>query len=494
MTVPGSAPRPDSPSGSRHVPTLLEGSYFGRFLDTRGPLWHTTRERGTPREDRANLGPSSPPSSLAFAASPVVTNVRFWTAPDHTRVVADLTAPVTFSHREMADPQRLVVDIRKAGFRGATRKVGVGDGLVQAIRMNSLKNGDAQIVLDLEARGRFQVFALAPVAGKPHRIVIDVYREVVAAEAPPAATAAPGLRRIVIDPGHGGDDPGAKGYGGLVEKNITLDLARRLARRIDALPGCEAILTREGDYFVTLGDRQRFARRKGGDLFISLHANAARNRKANGFEVYFLSLSGATDEISMELADKENAADLIGGVPKGAEEEVISILFDYLQEEGMKRSEALAEEIWNGFRDSRGMELRNVKQAGFAVLKSLEIPAVLVEVGFITNRGDAALLKKDAFLDGIVEDLAAGVERYFRRADVEPVVFHVVQKGETVWSIAQRYRVEVGDLLARNNLRSDSVLEEGQRLRIPEGGHGPAAVREEAEGGGLAARARARVR
>jgi N-acetylmuramoyl-L-alanine amidase len=254
---------------------------------------------------------------------------------------------------------------------------------------------------------------------------------------------------------------------GLVEKEITFDLARRLAKRINALPGYEAILTRDGDYFVTLGDRQRFARRKGGDLFVSLHANAARSRKANGFEVFFLSLSGATDKMAMELADKENAADLIGGVPKGAEEDVISILFDYLQEEGMKRSEALAEEIWNGFRDIQDMELRNVKQAGFAVLKSLEIPAVLVEVGFITNKGDAALLKKDAFRDGIAGRLAGGVERYFRRADAEPAVFHVVQRGETVWSIAQRYRVEVGDLLARNNLTPDSVLEEGQRLRIP---------------------------
>jgi N-acetylmuramoyl-L-alanine amidase len=357
--------------------------------------------------------------------------------------------------------------MRKTGLRGATRKIGVGDGLVYAVRMNALKNGDAQIVLDLETRARYQVFALAPVGDKPHRIVIDAYRETALVESRPAESAAHATRRIIIDPGHGGDDPGAKGSAGLVEKEITFDLARRLAKRINALPGYEAILTRDADYFVTLGDRQRFARRKGGDLFVSIHANAARSRKANGFEVYFLSLSGATDKMAMELADKENAADLIGGVPKGAEEEVISILFDYLQEEGMKRSEALAEEIWNGFRDIREMELRNVKQAGFAVLKSLEIPAVLVEVGFITNKRDAALLKKDAFRDGIVERLAGGVERYFRRADAEPVVFHVVQRGETVWSIAQRYRVEVGDLLTRNNLTPDSVLEEGQRLRIP---------------------------
>ncbi|MFH1681369.1 MAG: N-acetylmuramoyl-L-alanine amidase, partial [Candidatus Eisenbacteria bacterium] len=276
-----------------------------------------------------------------------------------------------------------------------------------------------------------------------------------------------GVRRIVIDPGHGGDDPGAKGHHGLVEKEITLDIARRLARRVDALPGYQALLTRKGDYFVRLGDRRKFARTNGGDVFISLHANAARNKNGNGFEIYFLSLSGATDQMARELADKENAADLIGGVPREAEDEILSILYDYLQEEGMKRSEALAEEVWDAFRNGREMELRNVKQAGFAVLKSLEIPAILVEVGFITNRSDAALLTKDDFRDRVADRIAAGIEKYFLRADSEPEVFHVVQKGETVWSIARLYRVDVGDLLARNNLRSESVLLEGQRLRIP---------------------------
>jgi N-acetylmuramoyl-L-alanine amidase len=403
----------------------------------------------------------------AAAPAPVVTNVRFWTAPDHTRVVADLSAAASFTHRPLGDPHRIAVDIRQTSFRGTTRKISVDDGLVRAIRMNALRSGTAQIVLDLEKSARYQAFSLAPVADKPHRIVIDVYREKALDRAPPAAPADGSVRRIVIDPGHGGDDPGAKGFHGLVEKEITLDLARRLARRIHALPGYEAVLTRSGDYFVRLGDRRKFARTKKGDVFISLHANAARNKQANGFEIYFLSLSGATDQMARELADKENAADLIGGVPREAEEEVLSILYDYLQEEGMKRSEALAEEIWNVFRNGREMELRNVKQAGFAVLKSLEIPAVLVEVGFVSNRSDAALLAKDDFRDRVAERIAAGVERYFRRADSAPEVYHVVQKGETVWSIARLYRVEVHALLAGNNLGSESVLVEGQRLRIP---------------------------
>jgi N-acetylmuramoyl-L-alanine amidase len=401
----------------------------------------------------------------APAAPASVTNVRYWTAPDHTRVVVDLTGRVSFTTRQLTGPDRIAVALGKAAFKGSTRKISVGDGLLAAIRMNELSNGEVEVVLDLEGPARFQVFALAPVADKPNRVVIDVYREKKPEPSPPPREGA--VRRIVIDPGHGGDDPGAKGQYALVEKEITLDLARRLARRINALPGYEAILTRDADYFVRLGERQKFARRKGGDVFVSLHANAARSKKANGFEVYFLSLSGATDKMARELADKENAADLIGGVPEEAEEEILSILFDYLQVEGMKRSEALAEEIWRAFQNGREMELRNVKQAGFAVLKSLEIPAVLVEVGFITNRSDAALIKKDEFRDRLAENIARGVERYFARADTEPEVVHVVERGETAYSIARRYHVDVDALLHRNNLGRDSVLEEGQRLRIP---------------------------
>jgi len=404
-------------------------------------------------------------ASLAHGRGLVLENIRYWTAPDHTRVVVDLTGPPDYAHRALTEPFRIAVDVRKAEFRGSTRKISVGDGLLQAIRMNSLRSGTAQVVLDLERIPRYHVFHLSPVAGKPNRIVIDLFRD--KDEKPrPAPPPEEKIRTIVIDPGHGGEDPGAKGLFGLVEKELTLDVGRKLARKVDALPGYRALLTRKGDYFLSLRKRGLFARENSGDLFVSLHANSARSSSAQGFEVFFLSLSGATDKMARELADKENAADLVGGVPPDAEDTVLSILFDYLQEEGMRRSEVLAECVYNSFRGGQELRLRNVKQAGFAVLKSMEIPAVLVELGFLSNRHDASLLKDSAYRDRLAQNLLDGIVAYFGRMDADTVQFHVVQKGETAWSIADQYEVSVGELLEANNLKPDSVLRVGQRIRV----------------------------
>ena len=403
--------------------------------------------------------------ALVIGSDLLLTSVRFWTAPDHTRVVVDLSGPGSFKHRVLSRPDRIAVDVTGTRFRGGTRKISVDDGLVKAIRMNSLRNGAAQVVLDLEKPARYQVFPLAPVSGKPDRVVIDVYRDV-QREPDRAVSPAEGVRRIVIDPGHGGDDPGATGLFGLIEKELTLDIGRRFARKLNARPGYEAVLTRDRDYFLSLGDRQLFARKKGGDLFISLHANSAGSQRANGFEIFFLSLRGATNKMSRELADKENAADLVGGVPPEAEEEVLSILFDFLQEEGMKKSEVLAEELYGAFRDQKEMELRNVRQAGFAVLKSLEIPAVLVEVGFLSNRNDAGHLKNEDFREKVAGNLLEGIENYYSRTAEESVVYHVVKKGETLTGVARLHQVKLNDLMSINNLNRGSVLEVGQRLRV----------------------------
>ncbi len=404
--------------------------------------------------------------ALAVGSDLILTNIRFWTAPDHTRVVVDLSGPGSFTHRVLSGPDRIAVDIDRARFRGGTRKISVDDGLVRAIRMNSLRNGAAQVVLDLEKPARCQVFPLAPVSGKPDRVVIDVYRDVRREPDRAALPAEGGVRRIIIDPGHGGDDPGAAGLFGLVEKELVLDIGRRLARKLNARPGYKAVLTRDRDYFLSLRDRQLFARKRGGDIFISLHANSAASQRANGFEIFFLSLRGATNKMARELADKENAADLLGGVPPEAEEEILSILFDFLQEEGMKRSEVLAEELYGAFRDQKEMELRNVKQAGFAVLKSLEIPAVLVEVGFLSNRNDAGHLKKNDFREKVADNLLEGVENYYARTAEESVVYHVVKRGETLTGVACLHQVKLNDLMSINNLSRDTVLEVGQRLRV----------------------------
>ncbi len=393
-----------------------------------------------------------------------LTNFRYWTAPDHTRIVIDVSAPPTYAHRVLGNPDRIAIDVHDASFQGGTRKIAVNDGLIRSIRMNQLRSGKAQVVLDLEARARYRIFLLDPVADKPDRIVIDVYRSKVSGTTRPPRDDS--LRLVIIDAGHGGDDPGATGLYGIREKNLTLDIAKRLARKIDSMPGLKAVSTRKGDYFMPLRSRSDFARESGGDVFISIHANSARSSSARGFEIFFLSLRGATDKMASELAHKENAADLIGGTGPATEDEVLSILFDYLSDEGMVRSQALAETIYKRFQRSSEVKTRNVKQAGFAVLKSIEIPAVLVEVGFLTNKGDASRLREEGYREKLAGYLAEGIEEYFERAGSNGVKYHVVQKGETAWSIASRYDLTVNDLMKTNNLGGDAALQVGQKIRV----------------------------
>ncbi len=415
----------------------------------------------------------------------LLSNIRYWTAPDHTRVVIDMSGGAQFAHRVLSGPNRIAVDINSADFQGSTRKMGVNDGLIRAIRMNELRSGKAQVVLDLEHPARYHIFLLDPIGEKPDRLVIDVFRDAPAAAPPPKAVHGD-IRRVIIDAGHGGEDPGAIGLRKLREKDLTLDIAQRLARRIDAMPGYEPLLTRRGDYFLSLSGRSKLAREMQGDLFISIHANSARSKNARGFEIFFLSLSGATDKMARELAHKENAADMMGGVSSTTEDEVISILFDYLQEEGMKRSAVLAEQIYTRFKKDRDLSLRNVKQAGFAVLKSMQMPAVLVEVGFLSNREDAELLARESYRERIAGFLADGIEQYCLQSGGNGKgpgsltgggkghgeqasgrqLTHVVKSGETAWSIASLYRVRLADLLSWNNLNARSVLLVGQKLRV----------------------------
>jgi N-acetylmuramoyl-L-alanine amidase len=240
-----------------------------------------------------------------------------------------------------------------------------------------------------------------------------------AVAAPAASATASQIRRVVIDPGHGGEDWGTRGYGGLVEKKLTLDIARRVARLIRASGnGWEATLTRDDDSFVSLPRRVRMAQTARADLFVSVHANSSPSASARGVEIFFVSLSKATDQAAEELADKENAAHLIGVDSLASAEEaagsddLIGILLDMRQSETIERSSALAEEIIGAFRADGEVPVRGVKQAGFQVLKSVVVPSVLVEVGFVTNAGEAKRLLKPEYRERLAEGLANGIASF----------------------------------------------------------------------------------
>jgi N-acetylmuramoyl-L-alanine amidase len=217
---------------------------------------------------------------------------------------------------------------------------------------------------------------------------------------------------VAIDAGHGGEDPGAIGYRRLQEADITLAIAKKLKAQLDIMPGVTGFLTRSGDYFVPLRKRIDIARRFQADLFVSIHCNASRDRDATGTEIYFLSLTGATDEAARGLAEKENAADLIGGVSPEAGDDLLSILFDLRQNDTIRRSSDLAESMIDAVGGDSRLTTRGIKQAGFVVLKAPEIPSVLVETAFITNAREAAILKDGQFQTKFAEMLAQGIDQY----------------------------------------------------------------------------------
>ncbi len=398
-----------------------------------------------------------PSMAVAAGEPPVLSGIRHSSAPDQTRIVLDLSAPTTFSERRETEPPSVVILLPGVSVGDAARGERVGDGAVEGIEVRATEAG-LEVAVALGAAVECDVFSLDPNAEKPFRIVIDVPRaatgggaraitESVASEAsdggprpsplsdaratgpadaakpavatPAAAATASHVRRVVIDPGHGGEDWGTRGYGGLVEKKLTLDIARRVARLLRASGnGWEATLTRDDDTFVSLPRRVRMAQTARADLFVSVHANSSPSPAARGVEIFFVSLSKATDQAAEELADKENAAHLIGvDSIAGAEEaagsdDLIGILLDMRQSETIERSSALAEEIIGAFRADGEVPVRGVKQAGFQVLKSVVVPSVLVEVGFVTNAGEAKRLLKPEYRERLAEGMANGIASF----------------------------------------------------------------------------------
>lgn len=403
------------------------------------------------------------------ACSESLTAIRYWTAPDHTRVVIDMTGSVKYEAGTRREPDRVVVLVEDAMLEGAPDVTPVGDGLVDRIRVNELPGG-AQVVVDLTKASDYNVFPLLPYAGKPHRVVIDVFRDTDPRieRAHEVAERPLGRRVVVIDPGHGGEDPGTLGNGALKEKDVTLDIARRLAALLGQREGCEAKLTREGDYFVSLRKRKELASAWDGDLFISVHGNSAPNRQAAGTEVFTVSDRGASDETAQSLADRENAADLVGGVPPETHDDVLAILVDLKMGDRMQKSAHLASFI---SAELTGSDMGPVhsKRAGFVVLKSLAMPSVLVEVGFLSSNRDVEKLKRSSYRQEYAEALAEAVDAYF--AAYAPVVeapdgTHQVAPGETLWSIARRYGKSVAELRDINDLPDDCTIYVGQKLNV----------------------------
>ncbi len=353
--------------------------------------------------------------------------VRSWSAPANTRVVFDFTGEVTPVAPDSGVSREVVISVPgEPLLRGAgvPATLAVTDGVVDSVEI-AVGGGGARFHLWFRDTTTFHVFILPPEEDKPFRLVVDVDRRGAAeSEARRLAALAAEKRRervrlVAIDAGHGGEDPGARGPRGVLEKHVTLGVARALADELNHSPGIRAVLTRDGDYFIPLRQRYRIAEKMKADLFISIHANSSRRRgSGSGTEVYFLSLRGASDQADADLADLENAADLVGGVPPRAEDELVNILYDVKRSSAMQQSQLLAEAVVENIATDRRLESRGVKQAGFVVLKSVEFPSVLVETAFINNPLEARLLRDPAFQKKMAGQIAEGVRSYFQRAGI----------------------------------------------------------------------------
>ncbi len=477
-------------------------------------------------------------SELLLAASEI-RGVRLWRAPDNTRLVFDLTAPVQHSVFTLSAPNRIVIDVEGAQLKSRLEQLAIAGTPITGLRAAEQAPGKLRIVLDMAAAVTPKSFSLAPNQQYGHRLVVDLFdpeeapasapasaqpeRPPVApaasvaqgggspANPPPIATpppvaslppkpsvpqeAAPAARQplpsgkrnivIAIDAGHGGEDPGALGPRGLREKDVVLAIARELQQQINRERGFRAELVRTGDYFIPLRKRTEIARKKGADLFVSVHADAAPRAAAFGASVFALSDRGATSETARWLADSENRSDLVGGVGSVSLDDkdrmLAGVLLDLSMTATLSSSLGVGQKVLGNMGRITPLHKRRVEQAGFMVLKSPDIPSILVETGFISNPNESQKLATKSHQQALAHSIHSGIRQFFHE-NPPPGTYiawlrdqgkiklgereHRVAPGESLALIAQRYQVSLAALRSANRLANDN-LKAGQMLTIP---------------------------
>jgi N-acetylmuramoyl-L-alanine amidase len=384
-------------------------------------------------------------ATLALLVSPVgqaatsILAVRVWPARDYTRVTLEYREPIAFTHQIVKNPERLVVDLEGVEFNSVLQslpnKISETDPYIRLIRAGRNRPGVVRLVIELKAEIQPQVFMLKPVGEYGHRMVLDLYPTVAddpllalleKLEAPPEKAppkdprqAQPEITRmvtVVLDPGHGGEDPGAIGRGGTYEKHVTLQVARRLKAKIDAEPNMRSMLTRDGDFFIPLQSRVHKARRVQADLFVSVHADAFVKPTARGSSVFVLSENGASSSAARWLAQRENAADLIGGVNLDHKDPHLArTLLDLSQTATLNDSLKLGKAVLGELGGVNTLHKPHVEQAGFAVLKAPDIPSILVETAFISNPEEEKRLTDEAYQEKMAEAILRGIKAYFAK-------------------------------------------------------------------------------
>ena len=428
-------------------------------------------------------------AAIGPARAAEIENLRIWAGPEYTRAVFDVSGPTDYKLFELSKPDRIVLDIHESEFADSFGAPGA-KGLLKGIRAGKQGKSDARVVFDLGEGVHPKSFLLPPADKFGYRLVLDLYP---ATEKPQpvksVAEAVPGKPRdvvVAVDAGHGGDDPGATGSTGAREKDITLAVARQLKKQIDKTPGMSAVLTRDGDYFVPLEKRYAKARDEKADLFVSIHADAFKSEDARGSSVWVLSPRGATNEAARWLADRENRADLVGGVSLDDKDDTLAaVLLDLSQGATMGASSAVAEQVLTALRKIGPTHRGYVERANFVVLRSPDVPSILVETAFISNPAEEAKLKDPAHREKLATAILDGVDDYFHaspppgswfaaniepppRKHTSPTSRYVVGHGDTLRTIAAHHGLSIAQLREANDLAEDRVRP-GEVLQIPSG-------------------------
>ena len=406
-----------------------------------------------------------------------VDGFRVWTDPDKTRAVLDLDTRAEYKLFTLDSPPRVVIDLKKSDLETKLKLAEKHAGIIDGVRHGSPSKDTLRIVLDLESKADIKSFLLDPVGQYGYRLVVDLFPEGKNRTVKQMADVQKIDRDIVvaIDAGHGGEDPGAIGKSRTREKDVVLAIAHELKKSIGARPGMKGVLTRNGDYFIPLRDRYEKARSYRADLFVSIHADAFRKRSVSGSSVFVLSRKGASSEQARLLAASENSADLVGGVKLADKDDMLaSVLLDLSQSATMEASHAVADSVFASLNGIGKTHKNRVEHANFMVLKSPDVPSILVETAFISNPSEEKRLKDPAWQRKIARTIASGVQDYFYLSPPpgtwiashrQPVKYKVV-RGDTLGEIANRYRVSLYSLRRANDLRSDTI-QIGAELLIP---------------------------
>ena len=436
--------------------------------------------------------------SSVVSASEKINNVRVWQAPESTRVVFDLSGPVDHRIFTLDKPDRVVIDLKGTLRTKALFAIDLKNSSIAKVRSAMQNKQDLRIVLDLKKPLKPKSFLLKPNAQYGHRLVLDLEGsvasiktgKVVSSKVVNTATpikkqqkAVAGGRDIIvaIDAGHGGEDPGAIGKKGTREKHVVFKIAKALQAELNKRKGIRAVLTRKGDYFLKLKTRRELARKKyHADIFVSIHADAFKNGKASGASVFALSRRGATSTLARVLAEQENHADVIGGVSLEDKDDVLAgVLADLAMEGSMEHSLTVGRYVLSEMKHVTKLHKKQIEQAGFAVLKSADIPSILIETGFISNAKEERNLNSSAHRKKLAKAITKGIVKYFdqhpppgskialRKSRDAQYAKHTIRRGETLSKIANRYQVSLASLRRVNAMSQVDMIKIGQTLRIP---------------------------